>query len=721
MNEISKFIRVLKRNWYVLLLVPLLAAAATYFLVRKLPDQFNSHIRFSTGLVDKSDAFLRAENNEQESKVNQEFNNLIQLITIRKVVNKVSYKLIIHDFTQEPFRPTSKLAGELNASARQYVINTAQEKYYNGEELSLWKKEEKGIHRVLVSMGYDYESLIKKLVIYRVGSSDFIDAEFTSENPVLSAFVINTLATEFLAYYNFIVKENQNKAVNFLDSLVRQKEAAMNAKLQALKNYKIQNRVLNLQEQAKSLYGQVVDIENRRGEAMKDIEAYSAAINKVDEKFNPQDRRYLESALINVNQEILTLREQLKSANNNYIQSGFDPVLKKRVDTLQSKLTNQIGQSTDRYIYNPLATKENLVNQKLTLEVSRDLAKNSISTLNEEVNRVNQKIYKLVPNEASIQAYESDIDIVSREYIELLRKYNQTSMEASFATKLKLVEVGMPGDAKPSKKMLLVAVAGGVSFVLCLLVLFILYYLDDSIKDAEQLANLTGAPVLGSLNKVNVNQLELKKLWGSGYIPKDQQELKALLRELRFEIERELSAHSILGITSLTAGQGSSFISAHLAYAFAATNKKVLLIDGCFRNPSISSDLGSHTFLEDFLKADVQTIPSAEAVVVMGNKGGDYSLLEVADEETISARLKKLAIEFDYIIIDMGSLQRADKSKEWILFAQKLVSVISVNTLIDRQSNLNSNYLSDLKPKYLGWVLNKTTPTLSYNKKSALS
>ena len=715
MNEISKFIRVLKKNWYVLILVPILAAGVTYFLVRKLSDQFTSHIRIATGLVDRPDAFLKTDNNEQDSKISQEFSNLIQLITIRKVVNKVSYQLIIHDFTQPLFRPHSKLVNELNPSARQFVVKTATEKYKNAEELSLWRNEEKGIHRVLVSMGYDYESLIKKLVIYRVGSSDFIDAEFTSENPVLSAFVINSLANEFLAYYNFIVKENQNKAVNFLDSLVRQKEAAMNAKLQALKNYKIQNRVLNLQEQAKSLYGQVADMENRRGVAKKDIEAYSAAINKVDEKFNPQDRRYLESALINVNQEILTLREQLKSANNTYIQSGFDPEHKKRADSLQSKLTYQIGQSTDRYIYNPLATKDNLVNQKMNLEVSRDLAKNSISTLNEEVNRVNQRIYKLVPTEATIQAYESDIDIASREYIELLQKYNQTSMESNFATKLKLIELGMPGDAKPSKKMLLVVVAGIVSFILCVLVLFILYYLDDSIKDAEQLANITGSPVLGSLNKVNINQFDAKKLWGNEYIPKDQQELKGLLRELRFEIERELPAPGILGITSLTAGQGSSFISSQLAYAFAATNKKVLLIDGCFRNPSINSGQGMNTFLEDFLKADTSTIPSAEAVVIMGNKGGDYSLLEVANEQTITTKLKNLAMEFDYIIIDMGSLQKADKSKEWILFTQKLVSVISVNTVINRQSKFNSNYLNDLKQKHLGWVLNKTTPTLSSN------
>ena len=717
MNEILKFTRLLKKYWYILLLIPMLAAALTYFLVRKLPNEFVSHVRIATGLVDKSDAFLKTDNNDQEFKINQDFSNLIQLMTTRKVVNQVSYQLIINDFSKPPFRRSSKLVNELNASAMQYVVRTCTEKYNSGAELSLWKNEEKGVHRVLVSMGYDYESIIGKLFVYRVGSSDFIDAEFTSENPELSAFVVNTLATEFLSYYGSIVKENQNKAVNFLDSLVRQKGTAMKSKLQELKNFKIKNRILNLQEQARSVYGHIADIETKREVAKKDVEANSAALNAINDKFNPQDRRYFESALINVNQQIIASRDQLKNANNAYIQSGFSPANKKKVDSLQNRLTYQIGQSTDRYIYNPLATKENLVNQKLNLEVNLDLAKNSISSLDAEVARLNRFIYSLVPNEATIQAYESDIDIASREYIELLRKFNQTSLESGFVSKLRLIETGMPGDAKPSKKMLLVALAFIVSLVLCILVLFILYYLDDSIKDAEQLANKTGVPVLGTLNKVHVQQLDENRLWSNKYIPPDQQELKALLRELRFEIDRELPAHSILSITGLSPGQGASFTALQIAYAFAATNKKVLLIDGCFTEPVLSSAHGTGYYLEDFLRDDTYQIPSTAGVKILGNKGGDYSLLELADEETIKLKLQSLTRDFDYIIVDMGSLQNTDKSKEWILFSQKLLSVISVDAVISREKKLNSNYLKNLNEMYLGWVLNKTVAASLQKKK----
>jgi len=712
MSEFAKYIRLLRRYWYVLIGVPLFAAVLTFFLVRRLPDQYVSHARLATGLVDRSDEFLRADNNDQESKINQQFGNLTQLITTRKMVNQVSYLLMIHDLTKTPFRPLSPLVKQLNASARQNVVATCQRKYNNREELSLWNNDEKGINEVLKSMGYDYESLVKSLAVYRVGTSDFIDMEFTSPNPELSAFALNSLSTEFLTYYKGLIRENQNKAVNFLDSLVRQKETVMNNKMEELKNYKIRNRVLNLQEQAKAIYGQIADIETKREEAKKNVDAYSAALGQVNNKFNPDDRRYVESALINVNQNILATKEQLRIANNQYVQSGFEPRYRQQMDSLQNRLTAQIAQSTDKTIYSPLASKNDLIAQKLNLEVSLDLSKNSIASLNEEVGRLNQKIGQLVPNEAMIQAYENDIDIASREYIELLQKFNQTSMEAGFSTKLRLVEAAMPGEAKPSHKMLLVALAGMISFVLCLLVLFALFYFDDSITDATELANKTGVPVLGVLNRVNTRQMELPTLWASESLSADQQELKRLLRSLRFEVERELGEQKLLGVTSLSGGEGSTFVAANLAYAFAAMNKKVALVDGDFSRADLSRQLKTDTTVEALLQGGVLTAGKERSVTFVGTKGGDYSLLELADEETLRQKFETLTQAFDLVVVDMGSLENADKSKEWILLVQKLVSVFAINNTIKGVKQERIDYLKGLQPQYAGWVVNKAQTVL---------
>ena len=706
MSEVSKFLRVLKKYWYILILVPLIAVITTYFFVRKQPDSYVSHVRLSTGLVNKSYNFLKTEFMEL-SQVNQQFSNILQLMESRKIVNQVSYLLIIHDFTQTPFRKPSKLVNELNASARQFVVNTCKAKYQKREDLFLYSDKEKGIERVLGSMGYDYGSLSYNLNIFRVNYGDYIDAEFTSDNPELSAFVVNTLANEFLSYYKLTVKESNLRAINFLDSLVKVKQTSMNLKMENLKNYKIRNRVLNLQEQAKSTYGQIAEIEMKREMANKDIESYSAAIQQIDRKFNPHDRRYIESALININQDLLTGREQLKNANNEYIQSGFDARYKKKVDSIQNNLTAKIAQSTDHYIYNPLSSKDNLVVQKLNLEIALDLAKNSLGVINNEVIRLNNKIDHLVPNEASIQAYESDIDIASKEYIELLQKLNQTSMETSVSSKLNIVETGMPGDAKPSKKMLLVVLAGAISFILCLAVLFILFYFDNAIREPSQLANYSGSPVLGTIPLMSNNSQRVIDLWSTENLSLEQDKLKVALRSLRFEIEKEMGTDKILGVTALCSKDGVSYLCSCIAQSFAGMNKKVLLIDGNFSNPALSTIYKADYFIEEFLKDGYSKIGPTGSVTILGSQGGKYSLLELADENSIRNKMNELKKIFDLIIVDMSSLETPDKSKEWIMFTEKLISTFNNNTVISGSKKINTSYLVNLPSQFKGWVFNR--------------
>ena len=65
----------------------------------------------------------------------------------------------------------------------------------------------------------------------------------------------------------------------------------------------------------------------------------------------------------------------------------------------------------------------------------------------------------------------------------------------------------------PSKKLLLVILSGIISFVFCIVVFFILYFFDDSVKTPEELADKTGVPVLGYLNLLSSSTIDLRKVW----------------------------------------------------------------------------------------------------------------------------------------------------------------------------------------------------------------
>ncbi|MCD0490220.1 lipopolysaccharide biosynthesis protein [Pedobacter sp. MC2016-14] len=713
MDEVKKFLNIVKKYLLVLIIVPVITVIITYFLVRNLSDSYVSQVQIATGIVDETQQYQQQSILNQgvlpSEQANQEFNNLITMMKMKKMLDQISYKLIINDLTtSKPFRQPGKAIKDLNPNAKAHALEVYREMYRKKMPLNLWDKDQNGLFNVIKSVRYDSGSLSEKLNIYRSGSSDFIIVEFESEDPELSAFVVNSLSNEFVAYYSTIVKTNQVKATNFLGQLLKEKSDTLTKKMAALRTYKINNRVLNLDEQSKQLYSNIVDFDNKKQEAVQNTSSYAGALNEIDRKFSPGERRYIEAALSKVNQDIVGTKEELSALYDQYYKSDFDEKYKISIDSLQRQLTAEINRSSDQYINNPLATKQALIEQKLDLEVKLDVSRYSINALEREINKLNKDFDQLVPKEAEVQSYEMSIDIATKEYLDILNKYNQSSLESGISIKLNVVQMGMPGLAQPSKKMLLVILSGIITAVIVLLVLFVLFLIDHSILSAEELSNKTELPVIGSLSTLNLPSIDLKGIWKHDEeLPVPVLELKNQLRSIRYEIENDLKG-KVLVVNSMTPLQGKTFVAMSLAFAWMMTNKKVLVIDGNFSSPKISNSSNSTIYVEDFLqgKSFIQTDFRESSLVVLKNRGGDASLIEVASYEQIREKLDWAKQWFDLIIIETAALEVLNQPKEWISFADKVIGIFNYGQTIDRKKLYYANYLKNTG-LFTGWVMNK--------------
>ena len=108
---------------------------------------------------------------------------------------------------------------------------------------------------------------------------------------------------------------------------------------------------------------------------------------------------------------------------------------------------------------------------------------------------------------------------------------------------------------------------------------FLRFYLDDTVKQNDDVEKIIGLPVTGSILKSDVKS----KRAGSELIveksPKAivSENIKRLRTNLQFTaVDKRVK--TIL-ITSTNAGEGKSFIAANLAISFAQAEKKVLLVD----------------------------------------------------------------------------------------------------------------------------------------------
>jgi capsular polysaccharide biosynthesis protein/Mrp family chromosome partitioning ATPase len=706
--ELGNFLKVLWKHINLLIIIPLVTIIVSFFLVKNLADRYVSTVQIATGLVDESSHLIDPTGIAQDQQLNHKFSNLIAIIKLKKLINQISYRLMIHDLTDPvPFRKPSKLLSTLSDGARKHALQVYTDKAKRLESLSFYIKDENGLNELLRSMRYDERSLLTDLYAIREEDSDFILVGYESENAQLSAFVVNTLSTEFIDYYTKTINKSENDAVDYLSKLVNDKRDTLNSKINNLRSYKIKNGILNLDDQSKSLFNKTIEYNDRKLQAERELASNIGTIHALDEKFDPKDRQYLEASVSKYNLAVTTTQEQLHLLTDSYVRSDFNPRYKASIDSLSLKLTQQLNQTSDKYITNPLVGKEDLVRQKTQLEINRDLAKYSISSINHALSELNTNYNRLVPFDATVKQYQFDIDMATKEYMDALGRYNETNFRLTNSIKVRLVDKATPDVAEPSKKMLLIILSGIASLTFCVIILFVIFFFDETIKDPAQLVNNTRLPLLGFLNTVSGGSLDLKKLWDVEHREKMKQ-FKELIRSIRFEVDQELHGEKILAITSLDNHEGKTVLAISLAYSYSMINKKVLLIDGNFLSPTISQTVHPKLYLEDYFKNNPDNYSSiSNNINVIGNHGGDITLLEVSDENFIRSKLNELKLKYDIIIIETPPLSSLNKSKEWLLFANKIISVFEAGKSIKKSQKEDIKFLKKLNGKFAGWILNK--------------
>lgn len=709
--ELKNFLKRLKRYKYILIFVPIATAIIAFLIARKLPNNYVSHARIASTISDKSKQLV-SQTSRGEVEIAQEFDNLLQTLTLNKVIDRVSYKLILNDLESPiPFKKPSGNIAKLTPGQRKSAIALFKQYYEDRGSLDQMDPEQKALHVLLKSMKYDYESLKKAIVASRMVNSQYINLEYASESPKLSAFVLNTLSDEFINYYTSVERVDKGRALKYLDSTLQVKHRALLAQTDALKNYKIENGILNVEDQVRNVYSAMAEMQAKKSTAEKDVVAYNAALGNIEKRFSPGNRKYFEGAVAGINEEIVNIKEQIRAANDAYVQSGFDAKHKAMIDSLQTKLTSKINAQTDNYATNPLAAKDNLVTQKLNLEVSRDLAQNSVQSIDKELAKLQNNLQQLVPNQATIQALQAKIEVANKEYQDILQKFDVASLEANNSLPVRVVEKAMPGDASPNQKIAMVALSAVVSFLLCVVVFFVMFYFDNTVESSEQLQDLLDIKVLGTLSHVRGGFVNLQNLWNFDEADKGGQEFKNSLRSIRYEMENHLDEeNSVIAVTSLNEGEGKTFITESLAYAFSRVNKKVLIIDGNFLNPEISNTINGPNYLESFLLQNGQTkMIDNDRITVIGNKGGDGSLLELTSAKNIKDFFMILKSIYDVIIVETSALNSANKAsaKEWMSFADRVTVVFESGRKMDEAAVRDVHYLKQLGGKLSGMIFNK--------------
>jgi capsular polysaccharide biosynthesis protein len=177
MEEVKKFLQLLWRYRIVLIIVPLITVMITFYIVRNLPDTYNSPTQIATGIVDETQQMAFSDAAViQESRINQKFVNLVETMRSKDLIDQVSYQLILHDLTSpKPFKDISILyKNGMNDAAIKHAIDVYTEKHKNKEALNLRDDDQRGLAKVLTWMEYDSGTLSNSIMNRQVLKSQLL-------------------------------------------------------------------------------------------------------------------------------------------------------------------------------------------------------------------------------------------------------------------------------------------------------------------------------------------------------------------------------------------------------------------------------------------------------------------------------------------------------------------------------------------------------------------
>jgi len=710
--DLLYFIKALyKRKWIILLCVMVAVAAAVYF-THDEKKTYKSTAQLATGFTISDAVDLTGVPSDIYSS-DLKFNNIIETITSPQVVNLLSCRLIIHDidnpkaaFRSKPIRNSSDYAKIDLRKARQVF----EGKLRDMKMLSSYRPEERELLNLLIAYGYDQKSLDEMINVSRLNRTDYINIECHSDNPLMSAFIVNALCEEFNRFYDGYLSQRSESNLQFLDTLVEQKQQVLSASQNALKEL-MEGGNGDISATTAGLIGQY---QTRLTSRKSDLTTALLSLKAVEKQIEEYNAAQKASTVISG--DIVQITNKINDLTASYVNGGSkDQQLLSQINSLKNDLQDKYASMPEQDAKQP--TKSDLVREKDNYEVQAKSAQADIDRLQGSIAALGGDLRTSSGRNIMIQSLQKDIDAAMGSYNDVKSKYDMAKNSVAQRRQFKQILFGQPSlTPERSKRMMVIGLTGAIVLALSVFVIVLIEYFDISIKIPSQFQKQTGLDVINVTNRVDLKKYRVLEIVAKEALKNERRKntFRELVRKIRQSIGK--SDKRVILFTSTEHGQGKTTLMQAIAFSMSMSKKKVLLIDTNFCNNDLTLELNAKPIIEKFsvegtldsenLKSII-TETNIPGVDVIGCEGGDYSPLEILPQGNLLEHLGELKEQYDYIFIEAAPMNAFTDVRELVDYVDSIVTIFSADSVIRPADYTAIEYLRTLNGKFQGAILNK--------------
>jgi len=536
-----------------------------------------------------------------------------------------------------------------------------------------------------------YDDFNKSLDVGIIAGTDILSVSYESRQSEEAIEIVNKIMEIYLKNNILTNRSEAVAAREFIDAQLPKVEESVSKAASALRNFKEQNKIVDLQQEAQSTVSAIDNLNQEIGATRAAIEKNRGLATELRKKIGMSSEEALVRKTLNESVAFQEVFEELKQVEQQLVveRARFqdeNPTiinLQEKKAALEALLQQREKQVIGRNLSIPYedfpestpgsqagVLQDNITENLITSEAELQALSNQLATLIQVRDSYKERVNDLPKLEQTQRDLVQKLETAQASYKLLLNNREQVQLAEN--QNVGNAQIASPAIASPypnsSKKLVLMAgiVVGSLLYVVTT---FLLELMDRSMKTTKEVRNIFNYTLLGMIpyprKKVPFNLMKIED-------PAPEHQVRDLPQSTISETYKMLQANlrflspdqdlKVIVVTSSVPKEGKSTVSSNLAAAMAQLGRQVLLIDADLHHPQqhhiwqLTNEVGlsevivSQATLEKAVTTVMPNLHVLSSGVIPPNS------LALLGSNRMNSLIKDFSRTYDFVIIDTSPL-----------------------------------------------------------------
>lgn len=516
-NPVYFIVRFIIKNLKWFIFGPLAVGIIVFYFTRNQSRSYEVNSTLYTGFGSGFSVETTGNAAMDFNAVNNANDNLISITKSRSTLERVSMKLFAQamiygkEFEDSKYI-TAKSYRNLMKIVPPEVLKMIDKSSLENTVKNLTAEMESGRENFvfgLINWYHPHYSLrsLSQIKVQRVNNSDMLDISYKTNDPAICYQTILLLNKELMDKYKELRFSETNDVVGYFERELAKAHRSLITSEDSLMIYNKENRVINYDEQTKSVASLFEKFELRHQDVLLAFNGARAALAELEIKMDGRSKMLLENTqLVSQLKKVQDLTSTITRAETFLPDSVKNQDLLKKFRAERTQSENDLRKIASS-VQGLQSTKEGLgsdeiVQQWLQEMINFEKAKAELEVMREGRIELDDLFSFFSPIGATLKRKEREIGISEQSYLSLLHslslaRLKQKSLEMSSASLRVVTAPVFPLDSQPTKRRVMILLGMVAAFIFILAYLLLIEYLDTTMRDPARAKRLTGRDVLG--------------------------------------------------------------------------------------------------------------------------------------------------------------------------------------------------------------------------------